>query len=295
MHNVYYLNPAFIGNKACKEFYITDRHQWLGFKDAPNMQGVGLYGQFNIFKAKRAGYNGLGLTLYNDNNGPNNAKKMQLSVSHHVKLIGKKRGRNNIFMSFGFSISGYEYSLDASKLTPGDINDPLLTGVSQKANMLNFDAGFSLYNDHFTFGFSSSQLMNKHIDIFQNLDEQTERHFFYYLSYNKMKKFGFGYEPSILFKHSGFEKQLDLNGKIFFNKHFFSGLSYRHNLDKGIGYSSSMAILAGVNIEQFSFAYAFDYSLSDIRNFNVASHEIMLAYKLCTDKQFCRSYDALFK
>ncbi len=295
LHNVYYLNPAFIGNKPCKEFYITDRHRWLGFDNAPNMQGIGLYGRFNIFNGKKAGYNGLGATLYNDNNGPNNTKKLQLAASHHIKLVGKRRGKRNLFLAFGFAASGYQYNLDASKLIPDDINDPLITGVSETAGMLNFDAGFSLYNESFTFGFSASQLINKHIDIFQDVDENTVRHFFYFLSYKKMLKWGFGYEPSIVFKHKGTEKQLDLNIKLFFNKYFYAGLSYRHNLDEGIGYGNATSAILGVQVSQFGFAYAFDYSLSDIKNFNVASHEIMLSYRVCNSKKYCKSYDALFQ
>ena len=289
MQNFYYISPAAIGIKPCKEAVITDRHQWTGIKHAPNTQGLGLYGRFNVFSDKKVGYEGLGLTLFSDNNGPSSVKRIQLAFAHHITLMKINR-RKKLKMSFGLAASYFQYRLNETDLVASNPNDPLLTGAVNSSSFFNFDAGILIYTTKFTAGFTAAQLIPSSISYY-NSQNTLEKHYFGFVSYKKVNRDGMGYAPSIVFKTTNTSRQLDLNTKIYINKMFNLGLSYRRNFDKLMGSSISGMFILGVNISNYTFGYAYETSLSRIGRHNYGTHDIMLAYKICQpQKHACPAY-----
>ena len=65
--------------------------------------------------------------------------------------------------------------------------------------------------------------------------------------------------------------QLDLTTRVRFKEDYWAGLSYRTN--------DAIILMMGLNYDKYCFAYAFDFTLTDIRKQSFGTHEITLAVK----------------
>lgn len=290
LQNTYYLSPAAIGIKPCKEAILTDRHQWTGIKNAPNTQSLGLYSRLNLFKNNpKIGHNGIGASFYTDKNGPTSAMRVQLAFSHHLTLYKKRRKNDFLNMAFGFAVSGFQNKLDESELLPGNISDPLFTGTSESITSLNADAAVLFYTEKFTLGFTGANLLPS-ARTQKGSVNIINRHYFGFAAYSFRNRKGAGVEPSVVYKRAYKTQQADVNMKIYFNEVFNTGFSYRHNLDSGAGQSLSAAILFGLQFENFAFGYAYDYSLGQIGRHNFGSHNFKIGYRVCDNRKNCPAY-----
>lgn len=288
--NFYLLNPAAIGIESCKELIITGRQQWTGLENAPNTQTIGAYGQFNMFgKKSKNTANGLGLNFYNDRNGANTQRRFQLAFSQHLKLFETNR-RKSAYISFALAGSGFQYQLREAGLTPENINDPILTGGTESATLINFDAAMMIYSKNFSMGLTAAQLIPSRIS-FYDTPYNVKPHFFSFVSFRKINKVGFGFEPLVVFKTTGTTHQLDLNSRIHLNTMIFTGVSYRHNLDNLPGESLMAGIQFGFNQKKYSIQYSYDFATSRIGSYNFGSHNIGISGKICSKKEpICRAY-----
>jgi type IX secretion system PorP/SprF family membrane protein len=80
----------------------------------------------------------------------------------------------------------------------------------------------------------------------------------------------FDITPSILTKSDATSTQLDINLLAKYNKLIFFGVSYRLT-DAAVG-------IVGLEYKKFKLGYAYDYTLSTIKNHSNGGHEIMLGY-----------------
>src|SRR6478752_2087531 len=90
--NPYLISPAFAGigdNLRIRGNALT---QWVGIKDAPDMQSVSA-------DMRVAGQSGVGFFAYNDKNGNTHQKGMKFSFAHHI-ILDKY---DEQYMSFGLS------------------------------------------------------------------------------------------------------------------------------------------------------------------------------------------------
>jgi type IX secretion system PorP/SprF family membrane protein len=81
-------------------------------------------------------------------------------------------------------------------------------------------------------------------------------------------------EPSAFIKASDmFFKsiQMDLTARVYFKDDYWAGISYRTN--------DAIIAMLGLKYDRFYFAYAFDFTLTDIRNQSYGTHELSLAVK----------------
>jgi hypothetical protein len=65
--------------------------------------------------------------------------------------------------------------------------------------------------------------------------------------------------------------QVDLTARVYYQEDYWAGISYRTN--------DAIVALMGVKYNRFYFAYAFDFTLTDIRSRSYGSHELSLAVK----------------
>lgn len=84
--------------------------------------------------------------------------------------------------------------------------------------------------------------------------------------------------PSILVRTDFLEYQSDFHIIAKYNGNVFGGIGLR-------GYNSNsfdaLVVTAGMRLNQnYTLSYSYDAGLSDLRNFNEGSHEIMLSYNL---------------
>jgi hypothetical protein len=65
--------------------------------------------------------------------------------------------------------------------------------------------------------------------------------------------------------------QADITGRVYYKEDYWAGLSYRTQ--------DALILLMGFKYDRFYFAYAYDFTLTDIRRQSYGSHELTLAVK----------------
>ena len=65
--------------------------------------------------------------------------------------------------------------------------------------------------------------------------------------------------------------QLDLTGRVYYKEYYWAGLSWRTN--------DAIVMMLGFRYDRFIFAYAFDFTLTDIRRQSFGTHELTLAVR----------------
>jgi hypothetical protein len=81
-------------------------------------------------------------------------------------------------------------------------------------------------------------------------------------------------EPSALIKSSDMlfkSFQMDLTTRVYYKEDYWAGISWRTG--------DALIIMTGIRYDRFYFAYAFDFTLTDIRQQSFGSHEITAAVK----------------
>ena len=65
--------------------------------------------------------------------------------------------------------------------------------------------------------------------------------------------------------------QADITGRVYYKDDYWAGLSWRT--------SDALVFMAGLKYDRYYFAYAFDFTLTDIRKQSFGTHELTLAVK----------------
>ena len=294
MMNGFLLNPAIAGHEGYTAINVTAREQWVGLKDAPSTYA--LSGQTRLLKnsyifrsasvrkrrraKSRSGRVGFGGYVFMDRNGAFNRTGFQGTYSYHLSLDRSQ-------LSFGLSVTGFQFGIDDSKIYLLDDADALYNSAQKSA--LVPDANFGVYfsNKDIYAGFSAQQLFQSSLKLNkEGLGYQMLRTYFLMAGYRfDLIDFLF-VEPSFLLKTTErFSAQGDVNLKFYFKEDYWAGLTYRTGggfqlYDETLaGKGSSVIIMAGARVDKFYFGYAFDYTLSSIQKNTLGSHEIMLAVK----------------
>lgn len=296
MMNGFLLNPAVAGHEGYTAINLTAREQWAGIKDAPGTYAVSYQTRLlknsyisrsaSIKKRRRvmsrSGRVGYGLYAYTDMAGAFNRTGLQGTYSYHVPFDKSQ-------LSFGVSVTGYQFRIEQDKIKLLDINDPMLLN-SEKSALIP-DANFGVYySDKSLYaGISAMQLFQTPIKLGADKDGpgfKMIRHYFITAGYRFEVAQDILMEPSILFKTTEkFVSQIDANVKIYFKENYWAGLSYRSGGAYSIaeesfnGKGSSAIVMAGLKVDKYYFGYAFDYTFNAIGARSMGSHEFMAAVK----------------
>jgi type IX secretion system PorP/SprF family membrane protein len=296
MMNGFLLNPAVAGHEGYTAINVTAREQWLGLKDAPGTYAVSaqtrlLRNSFisrsaSIRKRKRvmsrSGRVGYGIYAFTDMAGAFNRTGLQGTYSYHIPFVSSQ-------LSFGVSITGFQFRIDENKMRLLDTDDQLLLNTQKSAFIP--DANFGVYytNAHFYGGISAMQLFQSPLKMGGDKDGpgfNMVRHYFVTSGYRFELSKDLLIEPSFLFKTTEqFIAQIAINVKLDIHEDYWAGLSYR----TGGGYSieeesmngkgSSAIIMGGVKVDRYYFGYAFDYTFNAIGVRTLGSHEIVAVVK----------------
>lgn len=266
MFNTLAINPAYAGSRNVISATALYRSQWVGIKGAPETQTLSVDGATANKKV------GLGLQLFNDqvgvtkNTGIYGSYAYRLRFDRSTLAFGLQAGASRFIGNYG-GVNLDEY---------GSTDAAFAENVSKI--MPNFGAGVYFNSDRFYVGVSVPHLINNSLNndnaINSNgLVARQYLHFFiatgYVFDLNEDVKL----KPSLLFKGvKGSPMQLDINANLWFYDTFSIGAQYRTESDIGA--------MAEIQIsQQLRLGYAYDYSVSKLRNYNSGSHEIMLRYE----------------
>jgi type IX secretion system PorP/SprF family membrane protein len=296
MMNAFLINPAVAGHEGYTAINITAREQWVGLKDAPGTYAFSVQTRLlkNSFISRsssirkrervmsRSGRVGYGLYAFTDMTGAFNRSGLQGTYSYHIPL-----DRSQI--SFGVSLTGYQFRIDEDKIKLLEPDDQLLLNTEKSAFVP--DANFGIYytDQHIYAGVSAMQLFQNSLKMGTDKNGpgyKMIRHYFLTAGYRFEIARETLLEPSFLFKTTeDFIAQIDVNLKMYINENYWAGISYRTGgsyklVDESInGKGSSAVIMGGVKVDKIYIGYSFDYTFNAIGARTLGSHEIMAAIK----------------
>ena len=268
--NDYYFNPAIAGSKKAHKANISYRNQWVGFDGAP----VLLMGNF-MGSYKNEGKIGYGASVISERKGITDNTAIYLNYAHHFKLSEK------IKLGLGIRPGYMQHRVRLYNAIIADSGDDVLTGTVYSANAIDVNAGFHVYSQKFFVMGSFQRLLGQQIQ-FTSYNRSLAFHYNTIAGYNyqfqNSKKKKMEIQPSVMVRYVR-PLPIQITGMLRFtyeNK-FWGGLLYRS--DDAIG------IMAGMKIkERLDVGYSFDYTISNLSNYQSGSHEIMLSFVISRKK-----------
>ena len=267
MYSVQLFNPAYAGSRGTTSINLIGRTQWLSLEGSPKTSSVFLDTSFG-----KEDNVGLGLSISSDKIGPTAETMLNIDYAYSLNFLWSK-------LTFGIKAGINDLEVDYSKLNIASSNDPFI--VSSK-NRLKPRLGLGLYfnTDKYYLGFSSPNILKtKYYDDIKisntSFSTVSDRNHYYAIAgYVFDLTSNIKVKPATLLKIvRGSPLQWDLSANFLINYNITLGISSR--LD------SSFSGLAGFQLsDSFFVALAYDYSTTQLRQFNDGTYEIIIRLDL---------------
>ena len=300
--NYYLVHPSMAGvNLVGGKLRMTARKQWFDQVEAPNLQTM----TADVRISERSG---LGLTLFNDQNGYHSQKGAYITYAHHINfndnIILSKRPYPSKYdeidqLSFGISVGGIQNSLDQTTFDLVDY-DPLISGLMENTGYFNVDVGMSYVTSKYYAHLTVKNLLFAPHDLYgdfeynKNRDSTNFKRFVASLGYVFYTDTPWSFEPSTLFQYSDLttEKSIDLNFKAYYKLNYgrlWAGFSFRNSLE-GAEYvevstgnikEQSLQLvtpLFGIDYKDFVFSYNYSHQFGDINFGSGGFHQITIGF-----------------
>ena len=266
MFNGLVLNPAVAGNLAHLNATLIAREQWVGIPGRPRTQSLAVDGPSRNRK------HGFGGVIVNDVSG----------IMHDFRLSGSYAYRlhlsKNATLSMGLQLSVNNIRSDFTQLY---VDDP--TDASISANTVNFwafntGAGLYFQNKMIFAGFSVPEILENNGAENPYVFRQDRN---YLMTAGVILKAGpqVKIRPSTLIKFNpNVPMQADLNVMAVLKDKYWFGASYRT--------SDAAVLITQWQINpQWRIGYAYDITLSSLKQRSSGSHEIVLNFELNYEKE----------
>ncbi len=263
MFNDFIINPAIAGTADYYQIKSNHRFQWVGLTDPPMTNTLSIYGPHAKLPM------GFGAYFYNDVTGPTSRTGLTGAYAYNIEI------QKGMKLSFGLNLGLMQYKLDGTQLSPKDLSDLSIQSMVTSAYVPDASIGVYLYTRGYYAGFSTSQLFNNKLKLFEvkNGLNKLKSHFYLTGGYKYKINSDYLLEPSIIIRGTAPKAfNFDLSAKLLYKKTFWGGLSFR--------LKDAFSILLGYNYEdKFSFGYAYDLGVTSLRKYNSGSHELMIGYR----------------
>ncbi|MBK7946549.1 MAG: type IX secretion system membrane protein PorP/SprF [Flavobacteriales bacterium] len=264
MFNMLALNPAYAGSSDRISLKALSRHQWVGFEGAPTTQTLTIHSP--VFNESFA----LGGTIMRDAHGPITQYTFMVDAAYRIFMGDQK-------LAFGLKGGLNLFQGKFAELNPQTAGDQVFQqNVNSKLDP-QFGFGMMWYSDRHYLGLSTPKLLRTEFfkeDSLAFVSSPGQRpHYFltggYVFDLGLYHKF----KPTFLLKAvQGAPMSFDLSANVLFYEKFWLGAMYRHK--------DSVGLMAQYHItDDFTAGYAYDITLSPLRNYSGGSHEIMLGYE----------------
>lgn len=265
MFNGLALNPAYAGSHEAMSLTLLGRVQWVGIEGAPNTQTLSAHSPV-------ADRSSVGMFLIHDNIGVTNQYGLYGSYAYRIPMA-------NGALSMGLQVGFNHYTIGLSQINTkgGDQNFQANYGGSF---LPNFGAGLFYNSERFYAGASVPHIRNN--DLFegaiQDLDARQFRHYFLTAGYVFDLGPSLKLKPNFLVKAvQGAPVEYDINANLLIKEVLWVGASYRTN-------DALSLILEMLLTPQLRLGYAYDYTTTELQEFNTGSHELMLNYRFSFNK-----------
>ena len=265
MFNLLHINPAYAGNRTVDNVTLMYRNQWLGVDGAP------VTGTLSWDRRKEESNIGYGLQIYNDRLGVEKTTGVQAFYSYRIPF-------NRSFLSFGLSAGALSYHAAYSQVTTNQTGDPLFQ-EDVSAILPTVGIGFLYATDNWYAALSVPALLKTKVTSNNNqVTTGANNHYFLTTGYLFKVSESFKLKPSVMLKAvkgAPFEYDFNLNGWI--QDIVGIGASYR----TGDAFIGMFELQMTPNIR---IGYAYDYLISNLKNYSKGTHELMLRYEFLPAK-----------
>lgn len=268
MYNMHIVNPAYAGSEGTLNIGLLHRTQWVGLDGAPKTTVATINAPIkkNI---------GMGLSVFADKIGPVKEQNAFVDVSYTIQTSD--------YGNLAFGLKGGFTFLDA-QLSTLDLGDDIPDDVFNNDindSYANFGAGAFYYTDHFYAGLSMPNMLNQfHLNRKGGVISSASEKMHYYLTSGYIFEMNdnLKLKPSVLLKGvEGAPLSIDLAGNVLINNKFELGVSWR--IDDSLNALMNVEVANG-----FRIGYAYDYTLSNLGDFNSGSHEIILLINISNSR-----------
>jgi len=227
-----------------------------------------------IIKPTKGGKVGLGGYIFNDNNGIMRRTGILLAYSYHIPM-GRTGGIPND-LSFGLALKAYQFNVNMDGAILDNPNDDLLNSYDRTKYFPDFNFGASFTTSKYYVGFAMTNILRGSLVFADTSRTRGNELGGFYLTggYKFPLSADWILEPSAFIKASDMlltSIQMDLTARVYYKEDYWAGLSYRTN--------DAIIAMMGLKYDRFYFAYAFDFTLTDIRRQSFGTHELSVAVK----------------
>ncbi|WP_240642367.1 PorP/SprF family type IX secretion system membrane protein [Nonlabens xiamenensis] len=277
-YNQNIINPAYAtDNLEEVNVGVLYRSQWVGLEGAPKTASAFIH--YPVSDRVE-----LGLSFTNDDIG-NVVTENNIYADFAYVLPVSDEGKLSLGIKAGVTL--FDANFDGFELQSGGRDTDVAFNENVTQTFPNVGLGAFYFTDRFYAGLSAPNLLTTtHLEN-ENGVQATgvqDIHFFltsgYVMDINNDLKF----KPAFLLKGvKGAPLSLDLTASLLFNEKFEAGLAYR--------WDDAVSALASFQVtDDLKLGYAYDYTTSNLGNYNSGSHEIILLYNIKT-KFWRNGYD----
>lgn len=268
MYNMNVVNPAYAGSHETLNVGLLYRTQWVGLDGSPETYTIALDAPVR----KKIG---VGLSLIADKIGPVKEQNLYVDVSYTIET--SRTGKLAFGLKGGFTFfDALLSSLDLGDDIVDDLFDEDINEVFP-----NFGAGVYYYTNNFYVGLSMPNMLNQlHVEKTGGIitSAAEKMHYFLTAGYVFDINDNFKLKPSTLFKAApGAPVSIDVSLNTLMYEKLEFGVSWR--VDDSVSGLVNFAVSRSMRI-----GYAYDYTLTNLGDFNSGSHEIMVLFNISNSR-----------
>ena len=290
MYNKLPQNAAYTGAREVLSIRALYRNQWSGNKNggiagAPQTTSISIHSPF------KNEHFAMGFWYVNDRLGPEHKNQFDVTYAYRINL-GKR-----VKLSLGLNAGLLWYKSNVTSLTPLNTVDPVLTENISRV-LPDVGAGLYLYHPNFYFGASVPNFIKG--DLFNkgsNMSESSRRPHLVLMAGGAIPAGKVLYiRPQIQYRYLGdavtnIPHTLDFNLSFLLYNRVNVGFQYRttfKNKFEQIKYENSDSfdfMIEAWPTKQLMIGYSYDYSLTELANYNRGGHEIIIGYDFALEKK----------
>ena len=257
------INPAYAGSLDALNIELHSRQQWVGFEGAPRTLTFTMHSPMRNKKVS------LGIIVLSDKYGSNRETGFMFNYAYRIAM-GKGK------LSLGLAAGGTGLTSDMDAIRFVHTGDLLLQDPARRAFLPEFSLGSYFHSDRFYIGLSMPLFLshplsesNGKYGLGFNLAAAN-----YILVGGYLFRLSEDFEllPAMLIRSNpGNITQLDLNCTAIFREKIWLGTTVRTN--------GNLSTILQMQVNpQIRLGYSYGYEISELRNYQQGSHEVILIY-----------------
>lgn len=269
MYNMSVVNPAYAtGTPAMLNLGGLYRTQWVGAVGAPKT--FTFFGHTAITDKVE-----VGLSLISDDIG--DGAKKENNVYADFAYVLNLGGQNKLSLGLKAGFTSMQTNFNGFVLQSGDVATDLAFAENVNVTKPNIGVGAYFFRNNFYAGISAPNLLStKHIEEKSGISAygSEEIHTFLTAGYVFQINDKVKLKPAFMTKYvNGAPLSIDITANVLYNNKFELGAAYRVD--------DAISALININVTPtLRVGYAYDYTLSNLGQFDSGTHEIMLLFDL---------------